>query len=1053
MRGFTLLLRNHSKAIILAFIMVALGGLLAYQNLPSDVYPELSFPRIAVIANAGDMSPERVLVTVTRILEESASQVYRVRWVRSKTIRGSTELSVDFQHGTDMVFALHQLQGRIAEVQSKLPPGVSLTIELVTPAIFPVISYNVTTDGLTQADLYTICKYHIQPELSRIAGVARVQIQGGDIPQISVQADPSKLKSYGLSLSQVADALAKSNQIQVVGRVDEAHQQNLVVARGEANNLTEIEHLVIASKTHSNPVFLSDVAKVSYGYADRTSMVSMRKHPGLVINIFRQPNANVIEVSKGVHESLRELKKHLPLGVDIEPAYDESSLVRYAIANVRDAIMIGVGLILVVLFVFLRSWRATLIAALTIPLSALAAFGAMFLFGQSLNLMSLGGLAVAIGLVIDDAIVVIENVHRQMQTHSSSTDGVSQAMKELVGPVTSSTATTVVVFLPLGLLSGVAGQFFTSLTITLASAVIFSLILALTLTPILSIQLLQKGRHKPEPEPLPELVPTPTPASASETGAGNETPHSSEYQQSEPAPGLFTRAYAAVLRGTFKQPIWIGLLSVAILVAAYALYSKLPSDFLPAVDEGSYVVDYLAPTGASLKDVNALALQLEDILAKTPEVQTYTRRTGAELGLFATQTNKGDVLVVLRPADRRKRSINDIISEQRDEIAAKIPQLEVDFHQILQDQLNDLSGAPRPIEVRLFGEDPKVLRKYSETIEKKISAIKGVTDITSGAKEGAPEIDLSVDAIKAGRYGLSPGEVVTQVQDSLTGRLASQIRQGDRLIDIRVRLQDTDRLSPDFIANIPIVSAQGITTPLSAVATIKRTSGESTITCENQQRYVSIEGELEGRDLGSAVSEIKKTLADTQVAPGYSFVIAGLYASQQETFKELIAVLALASVLVYLLLVIQFRSFMQPLAIFTAVPLAIFGVEVALLITRTPLNVSSFMGVILLVGLVVKNGIILLEYANRLREEGVSMEDALVRAGSVRLRPIVMTTLSTLLGLLPLALGLGTGAELQKPLAIAVIGGLSLSTILTLIFVPVIFRAVEQLSGRTFQQR
>lgn len=1022
MNFLTALLRDHAKAIILAFILIAIGGFLAYEQLPSDVYPELSFPRIAVIATARDTAPERLLLSVTRPLEEAASQIYRVRWVRSKTIRGSTELSVEFQHGTDMIFALHQLQSRIAEVQSKLPPGVSLTIELVTPAIFPVLSYNVTTDGLTQADLYTVCKFQVVPELSRVAGVARVQIQGGDVPQVAVQIDPAKLKDYGLSLSQVADAIAKTNQIQVVGRVDETHQQNLIVARGEATSLSQIENIVVATKSNTTPVYLRDVASVSNGFADRTSTVSIGQKPGLVVNIFRQPTANVVEVSKGIHERLAQLKHRLPLGVNLRRAYDESALVNYAMVNVRDAILIGIALIVVVLFAFLRSWRTTLVAALTIPLSALAAFGSMYLLGQSLNLMSLGGLAVAIGLVIDDAIVVIENIHRQLQRCRHSELAVATALKELIGPVTSSTATTVVVFLPLGLLSGVAGQFFTSLTITLAAAVIFSLLLALTVTPILALKLL----------------------------------HGTHANVQEPKPGWVSKAYAWILRGTFKVPIIVFLAAGAIFYASYSLYGKLSSDFLPAVDEGNYVVDYLAPLGASLQDVNALALKLEKIISKTPEVLTYTRRTGAELGLFATQTNKGDILVVLRPGDKRERKIDEIMEEQRKEIESEIPQLEIDFHQILQDQLNDLSGAPRPIEVRIFGEDPKLLRQYSQDLQEKIAAVKGVVDLSSTAKEGAPEIDLNIDPVKAGRLGLTPGEIATQVQDSLLGRIASQIRQGDRLVDIRVRLTDSTRLSPDRIADVPIVAPSGATLPLSAVATIARHSGENTISCENQQRYVSIEGDLEGRDLGSAVSEIKRRIAAYQMEPGYSVVVAGLYATQQETFGELIMVLLLASVLVYLLLVIQFRSFLQPLAIFVAVPLAMFGVELALLFTKTPLNVSSFMGIILLVGLVVKNGIILLEYTNRLRSEGMSMDDALVQAGTVRLRPIVMTTLCTLLGLLPLAWGLGTGAELQKPLAIAVIGGLSLSTVLTLVFVPVIFRALEHLSGsakRPLKQR
>ena len=488
---FTKILQSQARAIYLVFALVAVAGFLAYLNLPSDVYPELSFPRIAVIAEVGDTSPERVVVTVTRPLEEAAGQVYRVRWVRSKTIRGSTELSIEFQPGTDMQYALQQLQTRIAETRSSLPANVNLTIERITPAIFPVLGYNVSTPTLTQADLYTIARHQIQPRLTKVPGVARVQIQGGDIPQVAIEIDPAKLKSYSLSLTQIADALTRTNQIQVVGKLDTRYQQNLVVSTNETTEPSQLGGVVVATRPGGVPIFLRDLGRIQPGRADRTRLVSVDGHPGLTLNIFRQPNSNVVAVSDGVRKELDDIKKVLPAGVQIHLAYDESGLVVDAIANVRDAIAIGIVLIIVVLYFFLREWRSTAIAALTIPLSALAAFAVLFLVGQSLNLMSLGGLAVAIGLVIDDAIVVIENIDRQLRNGLNPSAAVSAASTELAGPVISSTITTVVVFLPLGLLSGVAGQFFVSLTLTLSAAVIFSLLLALTLTPLLSARWLR----------------------------------------------------------------------------------------------------------------------------------------------------------------------------------------------------------------------------------------------------------------------------------------------------------------------------------------------------------------------------------------------------------------------------------------------------------------------------------------------------------------------------------------------------------------------------------
>lgn len=1005
-------LQKHSRALYLVIVLIAIAGGFAYVHLPSDVYPELSFPRIAVIVNAGDLAPERVLLTVTRPLEEATSQVYNVRWIRSKTIRGASELSIEFEPGTDMIFALHQVQSRIAEAQGNLPLGVSTTTELVTPSIFPVLSYNLTSKTLTQSDLYTLARYQIQPALTRVAGVARVQLQGGDIPQVAIEVDPEKLKSYHLSLSQVADALKRTNQIQVVGRLEESHQQNLVVATGEAVDLKDFGNMVVATPTPGVPVYLKDIARASEGYADRLSLVSVKKNPGVVINIFRQPNSNVVAVSDGIKQELSRVKSTLPLGVEITAGYDQSSLVKQAIDSVREAIAIGILLIIVVLFIFLRTWQSTFIAALTIPLSALASFGMLYLLKQGLNLMSLGGLAIAIGLVIDDAIVVIENIDRQLRHNLDPQQAVRQALVELSGPVTSSTATTVVVFLPLGLLSGVAGQFFTSLTITLASAVIFSWLIALTLTPMLAAKLLKK----------------------------TTSPKAS-------APSKLSERYGKVLALLLKQPLLPLSFATIVVVSATFAYNNLGTDFLPALDEGSYVIDYFAPAGTSLSDTDALASKIESIVAKSKDVRTWTRRTGSELGLFATETNTGDILVVLNDRDKRKQTIDEVMEAQRVEIAKELPQLEIEFHQLLQDQLNDMAGAASPMEVHIFGEAPNVLHELAEKVQALAGTIKGVVDITATSREGAPVLDLHVDPLAAGRIGLQPADVTQQVQDALLGRAATQIRRGDKLIDVRVRLSDVVRFDAQQLKQIPIVGLNGVTLPLSALATIDKKAGEREITCENQQRYILVEGNLEGRDLGSAVKEWEQKISKMHLPVGYSYQVAGLYVSQKESFSQLATVLCLATILVYLLLVMQFRSLVQPLAILAALPLSFFGVEAALLMTGTPLNVSSFMGIILLVGLVVKNGIILLEYTNRLRASGLDVTEALIQAGKVRLRPILMTTICTILGLLPLAMGMGAGAELQKPLAIAVIGGLSLSTIFTLLFVPTIYLALEKLNS------
>ncbi len=1005
---YTKLLQSQAKALYLVFVLIAIAGILAFRSLPSGVYPELSFPRIAVIAEVGDMAPQQVVLTVSRPLEEAVGEVYGVRWVRSSIIRGSTELSIEFQAGTDMQKALQQLQSKVTEARSNLPAGINLTIERITPAIFPVLTYNISSDTLTLEDLHSITRSQIVPRLTRVAGVARVQLQGGDTSEVEVQINPAKL--HGLSLPQIGDAIAHSTQNLAVGKLNLLHQQNLVVTNAEPVDASQLEQVVVTSRGAGKPVLLQDLGQVSMGRADATQIVSVHGKPGVTLNIFRQPSSNVVEVSDGVSKELEALGKNLHPGVKIERAYDESGLVVEAIANVRDAIVIGVVFIVIVLYVFLREWRSTVVATFTIPLSALAAFAVLWLVGQSLNLMSLGGLAVAIGLVIDDAIVVIENINRQLQKTNQTTAAVAEAMSELVEPVVSSTVTTVAVFLPLGLLSGVAGQFFTSLTITLSAAVIFSLFLALTLTPLLSARWLN----------------------------GVEVEHENAVLN------LLDRWYTFILRRLLRKPLWVGLTAVALLICGAVLFKQVGSDFLPAFDEGSYIIDYQAPAGTSLTETSTLARRLEESLAKTPEVQTWTRRTGAENGLFATKPNKGDILVILKPMNQRHRTVFEIMDAERSEFGDMLPQLSVDFHQLLADELNDLSGTSSPIDVRVFGTDATTLHELRSQVEERVSKISGVVDVATSGAVAVPQLSMQVKSLQAAQLGLTEADVAQQVQDALLGRVATQIPQGDRLINVRVRLLNSVRSDPQQLAFVPIVGTNGTTIPLSAVATISPTTGEETILRENQQRYVSITANLEKRDLGSAVQEIKKKLANIQVPTNYSISVGGLYASQQESFAQLLGVLGLGVLLVYVVLVIQFRDFTQPMVIFTAIPLALLGVVLALWLTHTPLNVSSFMGVILLVGLVVKNGIILLEYTNRLLEQDLPLEEALVEAGRVRLRPILMTTLSAILGLLPLALGLGAGAELQKPLAIAVIGGLSLSTIFTLIFVPVAFGVIAR---------
>jgi CzcA family heavy metal efflux pump len=857
----------------------------------------------------------------------------------------------------------------------------------------------------------------MRPALSRVPGVGNVEVLASDTREIEVIADPARLTASGLTIGDVADALQASNTLQPVGRYDAAGLQHLVLASGMWKNIRDIPDTPLVIKGGAT-IRVSDVATVQQGAPDRTTLITGDGAVAANISVSQQVGSNILDVRAGVETALADLAKTLPAGLKLSKTYDLAEFVATAIANVRDAILIGSVLAVIVLLVFLRDWRLTLVASITLPLTVMTTFLVMRWLGETINVMSMGGLAVAIGLVIDDAVVVVENIYRHLDKGETPGQAVQLAMKELIAPVVGSTLTTVVVFVPLGMLSGVIGQFFRALSITLASAVLISLVQALTLIPLLA-QWAAKRRGKQ--------------VATAADAAGEKKAHKT---------GLLERIYSRTLDSTMRRPI-LGIV-VALLLAAggWLLFTRLGSGFLPAADEGGFVIDYNAPPGSALAEIDRVVLKMEAVLKATPEIAAFTRRTGSELGLFATQQTKGDILVRLKPAGDRKPA-EDVITDLRDKLAEAAPGFEIEFVQLLQDMLGDLEGAPTPIEVKVFGDDPDTLAGISEQIEGELEKVDGVVDLV-GVQRGNPETTWDIDPTAIGRLGLNVTQVSEQLSDAWLGDVRTELRLPDRTIPVRVRYPDAYRMDPQRMAETPVRAQDGRNIPLGSVAHSTTTEGELVLDRENLRQMAMVSAHLENRDLGSAVAEIQTKLAGLKLPVGYTTEIGGQYASQRQAFRELLTVFAIAAGLVFIILVVQFRRFLPAVLILLAAPLSLGGAFALLLITGTDLNVSSAMGLILLVGLVVKNGIVLLDYAHRLRDEGTPFTEALEIAGRVRLRPILMTTLCTLFGLLPLALGLGAGAELQRPLALAVIGGLTLSTFVTLYLVPLAYRALSR---------
>ena len=1009
MRLFDILAAQR-RVIYLVVVLLSVGGVWLARSLPSAIYPELLFPRITIVAEGSSLGARQVEFSVTRPLEEAVSTVPGVTRVTSKSIRGAAEISVTFTPATDMQSALQLAQTRVSQIRNTLPSEVNVEVARLTPSLFPILSYNL--EGTDPSTLYDIARYQIRPIISRVPGVGRVDVQGSSIREIEVVADPSTLAAQGLTYNDLATAIQNAISPAAVGRAARDYKQYLIVTDQEAHSVADVGAVVLPNGLH-----VRDVATVQMGTEDQVMLVRGDGRPAALLNITRQPGGNTVDIADSVASIAATIRKTLPPGVILKPVYDQAALVREAVTSVRDAMIIGAVLAIIVLFAFLRHGRITAVSATAIPLTMAITVFVMSMIGQTFNLMTLGAMAIAVGLVIDDAVVITENIARHLSFTPDRHLAIRDALQELILPVTTSTITTVVVFLPLGLLTGVVGQFFKALSITLTIAVIVSLFLAITLIPLLSEQFVRAddaGTEQPGAKKSGILH---------HIGRGLDS-----------LADIYERSLVSVLRH-----VWIMIGGAVLLVILGVVAARFTgTGFLPEMDEGAFVLDYFTPGGTALSETDREVHIAEKILAQTPEISGTSRRTGAELGLFATQQNVGDLVARLVPESKRSRSIFEVMDDVRGKIATAVPRLHIEFVQILSDVINDLAGAARPVEIKLFGDDLNQLETYARSISDPLGKVPGVEDLFNGVSEPSAEILLHVGSAESARAGLTPTGVGDVVQGALLGVPAGEVRAADRAIGVRVRAPDAVRFDANKLGDLPLVStATRSAVPLSAVATLTPTETRAELDRENQQQMIAITSDVSGRALSGVMTDVKRVLAAHPPPAGIRVELGGQYAGQQAAFHALLLVLLLAALSVTAVMVVQFQSFVEPLVVLVVAPISFVGAVVLLLITGTQLNVSSFMGLILLVGLIVKNGIILLDFTRyRMVHDDVPLEIGLRDAARTRLRPILMTTLCTLFGLLPLALGLGAGSELQRPLALAVIGGLALSTPITLYMVP-----------------
>jgi CzcA family heavy metal efflux pump len=1006
---------GQAKAVVFISLALCAAGLYAAFSLPSSVFPQTNFPRVVILVDNGVMPADEMVATITRPIEESMKDIPGAVTVRSATGRGSAEVNVFFTWSVNMVQSELYVLSRLSQIRSTLPSTATTTVYRLTFSAFPIIGVSLTSQTRDITSLWEIARYNLKLRFLRIPGVARVDLVGGRTPEFHVVVEPARLEAVHLSLQQLTDALARNNLLVPAGMHEENHHLYLTVTDGRVRDVAEIENLTVAV-VEGHPTRLKDIARVERGPEPVFNIVTAEGVNAVLLNIRSQPDGSTLDIKKQLDQDLAELKKELPPDVKLAFFYDQSVIVRDSVRSVWEAIFFGLILSIVIIYAFLKSWGTTLVATLVIPVTVLVTLVAMQLAGLSFNLMTLGGIAAAIGLVIDDAIVVVEAIHTRMAAGGIRKDAVSEAIAAIVRPLVGSTLTPVVVFIPLAFLSDITGVFFRALALTMVVSLLTSLVLAVTLTPSLAAWLIQSpghGRHDEEGGfILRRLV------------------------------HVYERAVTVALAHRF---VTLGLCLLP-LVAGAALYSRLQSEFLPPMDEGGFVIDYYTPPGTSLSETNRLLLQAEQVLRAVPEVESYSRRTGARLALAIAEPNTGDFLVKLRTD--RKRATEDVIAELRQKFNTQLPGAHWEFPGILSDLIGDLLWAPEPIEIKIYSTDLNFLKQQGPRIEAKVKHVAGVVDTFSGLVYTGPSIRLHVRYVEAERFGLTTTDIANAVQTAMLGQTASDVLEGDRVVDIRVVVDrsQTDRLAT--LGDLPIRTPTGHVIQLGQVVDVGETDAQLELRREDFRQDIAVTARLERRDLGSAMADIRTMLDNDPTLPPGTVEYGGLYQQQQQSFRNLLAVLLMAIVLVFTVLLLEFRGFLEPLAIVFGATLALFGSILALWMTGTSLNVVSFLGAIIGVGIVAKNGILMLDLVDHFVEQGLDLRDALIRSGRRRLRPVLMTSMAAALGMLPLAYGIGSGADMLRPLAIAVIGALCVSVLLSLVATPTAYYVMRGGSAR-----
>ena len=998
---------SHRNPILAVLVIILIGGVYSFQQLKTGLFPEITFPKIKIIADAELQPVDKMVVTVTRPLENAVKQVPNLQLVRSTTSRGSCELSAFMNPGADINLSQQQIESQIAKISATLPVGVNISVEKMNPSILPVSGYSLESNNYSPAALKKIATYTVKPFLSQVSAVSEIRVIGGKSKEFWLELDVAKMQTLGISPDQISAVLSQTNFIKSNGYLADHNYLYLSVTDATVKTKTDLEDLVLTRKGNRT-IKIGDIAKVSIQQSVEYTRINANGKDGILIAVIKQPNANLVDLSSQMATQVSQLATILPAGITIKPYYVQADFVNESVKSVRDSLWIGLVLAIIVAIIFLRSLKASATILITIPVTLCLTVIVLYFIGYSLNIMTLGAIAAAIGLIIDDAIVVVEQIHRTHEEHPDepTVPLLGRAIHYLFPAMLGSSISTIVIFVPFVLMTGVAGSYFQVMTNTMIITLVCSFFVTWIGLPVIYL-LLTKDSHN--------------------NASGKQA------VVHEVKPQNWVRY--------FIQRPYISFVFILILIASIAIvFPRLQTGFLPEMDEGSIVLDYASPPGTSLEETDRMLKEVEKEIVKIPDVQAYSRRTGTQMGFFITEPNTGDYLIQLKP--NRTKSTDEVISEIRTHIERTQPALVVDFGQVIGDMLGDLMSSTQPIEIKIFGNDQQKLQGLSTQVADLVSRVSGTADVFDGIVLSGPTVNVQPNFAMLAQYGVTPASFQLQLQTAMQGNVIGDLYDKQQLSPIRMVYPGSRKFSIADISRMKIFLPGGTAIPIQNLAKIELKSGSAEVKRENLQTIGAITARLDNRDLGSVMTAIQSTIKSKISLPsGYHIEYGGAYKEQQQSFSELLTILIASSLLVFSVILFLFKDFKIAFLILLISVLGISGSYVALFITATPLNVGSYTGLIMIVGIIGENAIFtFLQFKESLYNKDV--DDAITFAISTRLRPKLMTALGAIIALMPLALGIGAGAQLHQPLAIAVIGGFIVALPLLLVVLPSLIRKI-----------